>query len=69
MGDEIDVEGEDLLRRYHGLQQVVGPVGGGLGVDEAQAFGHPVDVGVHGHGRHAQGEAEDHGGGLGPDSR
>ena len=66
--DESLVEGIDLFRFYGGFEQVVGLVGGYLGADEGQTLGNPVDVGVDGHGRHTEGEAEDDAGGLGADA-
>ena len=54
------LQGEDLIRRYHGLQPVVGLVSGGLGIYESQALGHPVDVGIHGEGGHLEGLRHHH---------
>jgi len=68
VGDEGDVEGVDIVGFHHGFEDIVGVVGADFGTDEAEALGHPVDMGVHGHGGHAEGEAEDDGGGLGADA-
>ena len=63
------VEVEDLIRLHGSLQDIVGVFVAGLGPDESQALRYPVDMGVHCHGGHVQGEAQDHGGGLGSYAR
>ena len=67
--DEGLVEGIHLSRFDSFLQQVVGFVGRYPGSNKGQSLGDPVDVGIDGHSRHTQGEAEDDPCGFGAYSR
>ena len=63
------MKGVDLLRRHLAFQQIVGPLCRHLRADEPQATRDPVDVGVHGHRRHPEGEAQHYRRGLGTHAR
>ena len=65
VGDESGMEGVHVLRWHSCLENLVRFVGVDLRADDAQALADTVDVGVHRHGRHAEGEAQDDAGRLG----
>jgi len=57
-----------LLLGDHRLQQLMRLSGGYLGIDQSQASGNSIDMGVHGKGWFPQGEKKHAGRRLGPHS-